>query len=189
MLQNLSFTLRRFRRQRLTTTLHIVGLTLGISVCLLIGLFIRHEFSFDRYHSKSDRTFRLNQLWVDFGNKTYHFSTPFPLADAVRKEVTGIERVTKVHHPFQNIIETGNRKFRQEHVMMTDPDFFDVFDVTRIQGDPKLAMSRPFQAVLTESTAKKFFSNEDPIGKVFRYNGNFNITVAAVIRDFPGNTQ
>src|SRR5829696_1488269 len=190
MFQNLSFTFRRFGRQKLTTILHIVGLTLGITVCLLIGLFIRHQVSFDMYHAKAERIYRVNQVWVDFGNKNFHFSTPFPLAHALRKEVSGIELVTKVHHPFQNVIEVnGSKKFRQDHVMMTDPDFFEVFDVTTVQGSPKQTMGKPYQAVLTESTAKKFFGNENPIGKNFKYNNDFNITVGAIIKDFPGNTH
>ena len=190
MFRNLAFIFRRFGRQKLTTSLHIVGLTLGITVCLLIGLFIRHELSFDMYHSKSNRIYRVNQVWVDFGNKTYHFSTPFPLAEAIRRDVSGIETVTRIHHPFQNLIEIdADKKFKQDHVMMTDPDFFDVFDVETVQGNPKQAMNKPYQAVLTESTAKKFFGNENAVGKVFKYNHDFNITVAAVIKDFPGNTH
>src|SRR5688500_2213229 len=190
MFRNLSFILRRFSRQKLTTTLHIVGLTLGITVCLLIGLFIRHELSFDGYHSKADRIYRVNQVWVDFGQKEFHFSTPFPLADDIRKEVAGIDHVTKVHHPFNNIIElNGNKKFKQDRVMMADAEFFDVFDVRVLQGNARQTLSKPYQAVLTESTAKKFFGNENPVGKIFKYNDEFNITVGAVIDDFPGNTH
>lgn len=190
MFRNLAFIFRRFGRQKLTTSLHIVGLTLGITVCLLIGLFIRHELSFDMYHSKANRIYRVNQVWVDFGKKNYHFSTPFPLAEAIRKDVSGIETATRIHHPFQSLIEiSADKKFKQDHVMMTDPDFFNVFDVEAVQGNPKQAMSKPYQAILTESTAKKFFGNENAIGKVFKYNHDFNITVEAVIKDFPGNTH
>ena len=190
MFRNISFTLRRYGRQKLTTALHIVGLTLGIAVCLLIGLFIRHELSFDGYHSKAGRIYRANQVWIEFGEKHFHYSTPFPLADAIRKDVTGIEKVTKVHHPFNNIIEINTeKKFKQDRVMMTDPDFFDVFDVVTVEGNARVALDKPYQAVLTESTAKKFFGNENAIGKIFKYNNQFNITVAAVIRDFPGNTH
>src|ERR1700750_2026251 len=100
--KNLSIILRRFYRQRLTTSLHVVGLTLGIAVCLLIGLFIKHELSFDTYESKADRTYRVDQVWKDFGKKVFHFSTPFPLADQLRKDVPSLELVTKVHHPWQS---------------------------------------------------------------------------------------
>ena len=188
--KNIPFILRRFSRQKLTTTLHIVGLTLGISVCLLIGLFVKHELSFDAYESKATRTYRLNTVWVDFGKKEFHYSTPFPLADQIRKDIPGLEYVTKVHHPFQSIIEINpTKRFKQDQVMMTDPEFLDVFDVKIVKGNAYETLRKPYQAVLTETTVKKFFGNEDPIGKTFTYNDSFNITVGSVIKDFPGNTH
>jgi len=188
--RNIPFILRRFSRQKLTTSLHIVGLTLGITVCLLIGLFVKYELSFDAYESKADRTYRLNTVWVDFGKKEFHYSTPFPLADQMRKDIPGLEYITKVHHPFQSIVEINpTKRFKQDRVMMTDPEFLDVFDVKVVKGNAYEALRKPYQAVLTEETAKKFFGNEDPIGKTFTYNDSFNITVGSVIRDFPGNTH
>jgi ABC-type antimicrobial peptide transport system permease subunit len=189
-IQNLSFILRRFSRQKLTTSLHVVGLTLGITVCLLIGLFIKYELSFDTYESKADRTYRLNTVWVDFGKKEFHYSTPFPLADQVRKDIPGLEYVTKVHHPQQAIIQINpEKKFNQDHVMMTDPEFLDVFDVKIVEGNAYETLRKPYHAILTQSTAKKFFGNEDAIGKVFTYNDSFQITVGGVIKDFPVNTH
>jgi ABC-type antimicrobial peptide transport system permease subunit len=72
---------------------------------------------------------------------------------------------------------------------MTDPEFLDVFDVKVVKGNAYEALRKPYQAVLTEETAKKFFGNEDPIGKTFTYNDSFNISVGSVIKDFPGNTH
>src|ERR1051326_4371939 len=190
MFRNIPIMFRRFSRQKLTTFLHITGLTAGITVCLLIGLFIKYETGFDSYESKADRTYRINQVWIDFGKKTFHYSTPFPLADQVRKDVPGLEYVTKVHHPFQAIVEINpSKRFSQDHVMMTDPEFLDVFDVKTVEGNAYEALRKPYQALLTESTAKKFFGNEDPLGKTFTYNDEFLITVGAVIKDFPGNTH
>jgi len=188
--KNIPFILRRFVRQKLTTSLHIIGLTLGVTVCLLIGLFIKYEMSFDSYETKAGRTWRINQVWVDFGKKEFHYSTPFPLADQIRKDVPGLENVTKVHHPFQSIIEINpTKRFKQDHVMMTDPDFLDVFDVKVIEGNAYEALRKPYHALLTETTAKKFFGNENPVGKVFTYNDSFQVTVGAMIKDFPGNTH
>src|ERR1043165_7291374 len=116
--KNIPFILRRFSRQKLTTSLHVVGLTLGMTICLLISLFIKHELSFDTYESKADRTYRIDQVWIDFGKRQLHYSTPFPLADQLRKDVPGLEYVTKIHYPFQNIIEINPvKRFKQEHVM------------------------------------------------------------------------
>jgi putative ABC transport system permease protein len=188
--KNLAFILRRFSRQKLNTLLHVVGLTIGITTCLLIGLFIRHELSFDGYHAKANRTYRVNQVWVDFGKKEFDYSTPFPLANQIRKDIAGIEQVTKVHHPNRAVIEINpDKRFKEEHVMMTDPEFFDVFDAEVVKGNVHEAMRKPYQAVITESLAKKYYGNEDPMGKVFLFKDKFNITVAGVIKDFPGNTH
>jgi hypothetical protein len=188
--KNVSIILRRFTRQKLTTTLHIVGLTIGITVCLLIGLFVKYELSFDTYQSKAGRIYRVNQVWIDFGKKSFHYSTPFPLADQMRKDVPGLEYVTKIHHPYENKIELNpTKRFKQDHVMMTDAEFIDVFDLKVVEGNAYEAMRKPYQALLTESTAKKFFGNEDALGKTFIYNDSFNITVGGIIKDFPGNTH
>lgn len=190
MFKNIPFILRRFSKNKLTTSLHVIGLTLGITVCILIGLFISHEMSFDTYESKADRTYRINQVWIDFGKKNFHFSTPFPLADQMRKDVPGLEYITKVHHPFENVIQINpTKRFKQDKVMMTDAEFIDVFDIKVVEGNAYEAMRKPYQALLTESTAKKFFGNEDALGKTFVYNDSFNITVGGVIKDFPGNTH
>jgi putative ABC transport system permease protein len=187
---NLSFILRRFIRHKFTTALHIIGLTLGITVCLLIGLFIKYETTFDTYEQLSDRTYRLNQVWVDFGQKTFHYSTPFPLARQIRKDVPGIEHVTQVHHPFQSVIEvSAQKRFKQDRVMMTDAEFLEIFDVKVLEGNAHEALNKPYQALLTESTAKKFFGNEDPLNKTFLFNDSFRITVGAVVKDFPANTH
>jgi hypothetical protein len=123
--KNIPFILRRFSRQKLTTSLHIVGLTLGITVCLLIGLFVKYELSFDAYENKADRTYRLNTVWVDFGKKEFHYSTPFPLADQIRK-IFGLENVTKVHHLSSNSSNQSNQKIQARSC---DDDRSGIFDV------------------------------------------------------------
>src|SRR5688572_3260880 len=183
--KHIPFILRRFGRQKLTTFLHVLGLTLGITVCLLIGLFIRYELSFDNYHSKADRIYRVNQVWIDEGKRNLHFATPFPLAEHIRKDVSGLENVTRIHYSYEPVVEINPvKRFKEDKVMMTDPEFLDVFDVKVLEGNAHEALRKPYQALLTESTAKKFYGNEDPIGKVFKFNKDFNITVAGVIADF-----
>ena len=190
MFNGFKLAFRRFGRQKLNTGFHIIGLTLGISVCLLIGLFLKYELSFDSWHKKAARIYRVNSLWTDAGQKNYHFSTPTPLAEAMRKEVTGVETVSMAHPVDGAIIEINPQKrFSQDHILVTEPQFLDVFDVTVLKGNARHALATPFQALLTEETAKKFFGNEDPVGKTFKYKNQYNITVAGLIRDFPPNTS
>lgn len=191
--KNLQLALRHLTRQKLNTTLHIVGLTLGMSVCLLIALFIRHELSFDTYHANASRTYRINSVWSEGEageKKDYHFSTPLPLADAIRHDISGLEHVSLIHPQQKSIIEINPQKrFQQEKMVIVEPDFLNIFTVEAISGNPYQVLRQPYQALLTESTAKKFFGNEDPIGKTFKLRDVINITVGGLIKDFPGNTQ
>lgn len=192
MLHNLKIVFRHLSRQKLNTSLHIVGLTLGLSVCLVIALFIRYELSFDAYHEKADRTYRIATIWKDESNLTKHFSTPFPLANAIRNEVSGIEHISFAHPVYTKIVELSPQKrFLQEHILAVEPEFLDIMHVEVVQGDVYKTLRQPYQAALTESVAKKFFGNENPIGKTFSLDVNtkYEFTVGAVIRDFPSNTH
>jgi putative ABC transport system permease protein len=191
MFNNIKITFRRLGRQKLNTTLHIAGLTIGMSVCLLIGLFLRHELSFDSYHAKAGRTYRICTVSTDRGNKHYDFSTPMPTAEALRAEVPGLETVAS-WQPVQEpvIVEVNpHKRFLQEHIVLAEPELLDVFDFEVLEGDAYGALGKPYQALLTETTAGKFFGNEDPIGKTFKYRDEFDITVAGIIKDLPANTH
>ncbi len=190
--KNISLAFRHLVRRKLDTSLHIIGLTLGLSVCLVIALFIRYELSFDAYHEKVDQTYRIISVWTDGNNKDKHFSTPFPLANAIRNEISGIEHISFAHPVYTKIVELNPQKrFLQEHILAVEPEFLDIINVEVVQGDIYKTLRQPYQAVLTESTAKKFFGSEDPIGKVFslEVNSKFEFTVGAIIRDLPPNTH
>jgi len=192
MINNLNVVFRHLNRQRLNTSLHIIGLTLGLSVCLVIALFIRYELSFDAYHEKADRTYRIISTWTQNGKSDYHFSTPFPLANAIRTEVTGLEHVSFAHPVYTKIVELSpQKKFIDERVMAVEPEFLEIFKVEVLKGDLYKTLRTPYQAALTESTARKFFGNEDPIGKTFSFTirDKFEFTVGALIKDFPSNTH
>jgi putative ABC transport system permease protein len=181
---------RHIARQKFNAALHIIGLTLGMSVCLLIALFLRYESGFDTFHDKASRTYRLNSVWTESGVKSYHYSTPMPLASVLRNSTTGIENVSLAHPLEKAIIDIGPQKrFLQDHILIVEPDFLDIFNVESVAGDPYATLRQPYQALLTESTAKKFFGKESPIGKSFRLRNEFDITVTGIIRDFPPTTH
>ncbi len=191
-INNLKITLRRLARQKTTTSLHVFGLTLGMAVCQLIGLFLRHELSYDTWHEKAGRTYRINSVWHDPGSINYHFSTPMPLAEALRAEVPGLETVAQWHpvRKQQALVEINpNKRFYQENVMLAEPELLDVFDIKVLEGEGHKALREPYQALLTESTAETFFGRESALGKTFRFRDEFTLTVAGIIEDLPANTH
>jgi len=189
-MDNFRFTLRHLGKQKLNTALHIVGLTLGMSVCLLIGLFLKYELSFDTWHKKADRIYRINSVWTSNGKESYSFSTPIPVSLALRKEVPGLETVAAVHPTWNAIVEISpEKRFSENRVLFAEPEFLDVFDMEIVKGNGRDALNKPGHALLSESQVLKYFGNEDPIGRTFKLNAKKTFTVAGVYRDLPSNTH
>ena len=189
-LNNLLFSVRHLRRQKLNSLLHVTGLTLGMSVCILIGLFVKHELSFDVYHSKTDRIYRVNSVWTETGKQFNLYASPFPLAEAIRNDISGIETVALARPQFKAMIEISPQKiFKQDHVLIVEPAFLDIFNIEIVSGDATKALIIPYQAIVTETIAKKYFGNEDAIGKTFKYRDKFIITIGGIMRDLPSNTS
>ncbi len=189
-MNNLRFIIRRLSRQKIHTTLHIIGLTLGLCVCILIALFLQYELSFDGYHQKADRIFRVNQVWDEKGNKEYEHSSWYPMSTALREEVPFLEYTSIAHHVTKAEIEINpTKRFKHKHILAVEPDFLDIFDIEVLEGNGHEALRKPFHALLTQSTAEKFFGREDALGKTFLYKNDFEITVGGIIKDLPNNTH
>ncbi len=189
-INNLGITIRRLARQKINTGLHVTGLTIGMSVCLLIGLLLHYEWSFDRYHHKADRTYRIISTYSDASKTNYHFSTPLPLAEALRTTVSGLENITLAHPFWTATLEVNSQKrFIEKHILAAEPDILDILDIDVITGNGYEALRKPYHALITESMARKYFGKEDPLGKTLRFNNEFNITIGGMIRDQPSNTH
>ncbi len=188
--QTLYFIVRKLRRQPLNTFFHILGLTVGLSVCFSIGMFIRHEVSFDNYHQKKDRIYRVNQVWENQGKKRIYNGAPFPLAEALRREVPECEQVAAAFPLGEKIIEIDHKhRFKEDRILMADTELLDIFDFEVLEGDAHQALRLPNQALLTESTAKRYFGERPALGETFQYDNQHTITVAGIIADLPVNTH
>jgi putative ABC transport system permease protein len=189
-LRTLKSGFRHLLSQKLNSTLHIAGLSLGMTVCLLIGLFIRFELSFDNYHPEAKRIYRINEAWKNKDEVQKHYSTPIAMVAALRESMPAIEHVALFIPVHQRIVDVSpGVRFNEKNVMITDPEFLNIFPLETVKGDARATLSKPYQALLTESTAKKYYGDEDPLGKSFRFNSKFDITVGGIIRDMPANSH
>lgn len=189
--KNLQFIIRRLLRQKRDTILNVLGLTLGLTTCLIIGLFLKYELSFDTYHQKADRIYRVNQVWEapSYGIQ-YKYAAPAPLGAALREEVSGIETVASVFPQDAKTIEVSSGKlFNQEKILLAESTVLDIFDFNILEGDAHEALRQPWQTILSESTAKKFFGTENPMGKTLIYDGEHRLTVAGIMGDLPANAH
>lgn len=188
--KHLQFIIRRLKKQKIHTVLHLLGLTIGLTVCLLIGIFIFHELSYDNYHAEAEKTYRVNQVWEEEGEISLDYSAPYPLPIAIKEELPEVAKVGVAYPQSERIIELeGGKRFKQSHVLMVSADLLDILDFGLIRGNAREAMGKPNQAILSQATAKKFFGNADPIGKSFLYRNKHTIEVAGVMKNPPNNTH
>ncbi|MEI9917448.1 MAG: ABC transporter permease [Bacteroidota bacterium] len=185
---------RGFLKQKGYSFLNVLGLAIGIACFLLISLYMRNEYSFDRIHSKADRIYRIHEILQSNGVGERSASQPFPVANAlVNDYAPRIEKAVRFFNyqaPTLAMSTLDNKKvFNESRVFCTDSTFFDVFDFPMIEGNPKTALSAPQTIVLTESMAKRYFEDQDPIGQYLRFQGTTNLLVTGVMRDVPLNTH
>src|SRR6187455_2286287 len=183
----LKVALRYLLRNKGYTAINILGLAIGICCCVLIMLFVRSEFSYDRFHSKSDRIYR---AWVKEHNEDMEdiidIVTPLPLAGALQGNFPDIESTCRVYS-FGPLVKVGEKSF-SEDVRMVDSSFFQIFDFKFIEGNRENPFPTSNSILLTEKTAKKYFGKENAIGKnVEMQMGNEKVVfaVAGVIRSAP----
>ena len=184
---------RKLSRHKAYSLMNITGLTLGLAGAILIFLLIRFETSFDGFHSRGSRLFKIITEESHNGNVEKTQGTPGPLAETLSSGYESIEKTTMVYYQggalFTVKRDPSDAKFQEKSgVAFTSPSFFEMFDFPWIQGDPS-SLNRPDALVLSKSLAKKFFGNREAIGQVVRYDNQKDLIVTGIVEDFPKNTD
>jgi putative ABC transport system permease protein len=160
----LKVAMRYLLRNKGYTAINILGLAIGITCCILIMMFVRSEFSYDKFHSKSDRIYR---AWVvehyDDQDDIIDITTPLPLAGALQESFGEIESTCRVQN-LNSLVKTAGQSFNED-IRMVDSTFFEVFDFAFLKGDRENPFPTSNSILLTENIAKKYFGEENAIGK------------------------
>lgn len=184
----IKIALRNMLKAKGYSAINILGLAVGLACCLLIVLFITDELSYDTHYANGDRLYRV-YLNARVNNKDLvTVTTNSPLAAAMMKEVPEVETAGRLYSPGNFTIRYGEKIFNEERMYFADPTMLDIFSVTVRDGDVK-NFDQPNMIILSESMAKKYFSDENPIGKVLRLDGKTDYKVIAVYNDVPGNAH
>jgi hypothetical protein len=179
---------RNIKRNKGFFALNFIGLYISIVVCLLIGLIILHETSFDKSANKNLFIYRVVKSDTRSTGKTYGAVTPYPVATALRA-ATNMKLISQIHFQRDDVISFDNKKFKEQNIVFADSVFPRLFPLTVKQGSIGRALTEPGFAILTEETAHKFFGNENPIGKRVKIANLVDLQVAAVIANAPGNSH
>jgi len=190
----LKIAIRNFTRQKSYTALNIVGLSLGMAASLLILQYVKYERSFDAFHAGAQDTYRIQYNGWQNGKLNFESAVAVPAAPAALKanfpEVLEYTRLL----PLAGILEYERPgaeplTFREEKAMFADTSFFKIFDFTITAGDETTCLSGLNKIVLSETTARKYFGDEDPVGKHLKFDNSFDFEVTAVFRDIPENSH
>ncbi len=164
------------------------GLSTGIACCLLIFLFVRHEWTYDAFHEKSDRIYQVAAGGVDFDDNPFISArTPLPLAATLEQQYPDVVRTVRITE-YPSDIRIGEDTFRKENALFCDPSFFEMFSFTMIEGDPGTALGEANSVVVSKSAAAKYFGQESPTGRTLLVQG-IPLTVTGVAENGPDNSS
>ncbi|MFY0593746.1 ABC transporter permease [Roseivirga sp.] len=198
MLSNM-FTIawRNAIRHKQFSLLNILGLSIGITASLLIGLYVMNQMSYDNFHEKGDRIYRINQPMI-WGNWEDQFASTGPnVAVALRADVPEFEEVTRLQAPGRHVVSyqpdgDSPKSFGENSLFIAEGNFFNVFTFPLIEGDPNTALVEPFSIVITEEMALKYFGKEEALGKTLKVDqgGNSNaFRVSGIAQSLPTNSH
>jgi putative ABC transport system permease protein len=182
---------RNYWKNKTASAINLFGLTIGLTSCLLIGLYIKHEWSYDSFQTKSHRIARVIMEYSFSGgseSKKGNF-TSTRVAKVFKTQFPEVESAVKMVK-YDQVVESGRKLFSEKNFMYADESFFDFFSFDWLQGDMRRALSATHEIVLTQSTAKRYFGSEDPIGKTLRLTtDSIPYLVTGLMRDCPSNSQ
>ncbi|MEP1779142.1 ABC transporter permease [Reichenbachiella sp.] len=184
---------RNLVRNKLYTTINVLGLALGIAACQMVLNYVLHETSYDNWHSKKDRIYRLIQEIDRPDDFLKYAKVPHPVKPLLLQEFPEIEQVTRIY-PSAIIggkikMKYQEQQYYEEDIFMVDPNFFEVFDFEFLEGNEATALIHPNSLVLTEKSARKYFGSTSPLGKTIDYNGQTNLEITGVIKHVPENSH
>lgn len=179
---------RNIIRDKTFSLINVFGLAIGLATCFLIGLYIKHQLSFDTFHQNSDNIYRV-YIHGRFGENEFKAPrTSNVTKEALLSDFSEVEQATRFVK-FSQLIEYNDKRIVENDLMYADSDFLKVFTFPLIDGDPENALSKPHQIVLTESTAEKYFGDKNPMGEVIRVGGERLFQVSGICEDVPDNSH
>jgi putative ABC transport system permease protein len=186
--------IRHLLKNKGYTFLNALGLSVGLACFTLISLWVKNELSYDQFHEKADRIYRVAGLFTDESGKFDQAVTCIPLGPALARDLPEVEEALRIDVN-DAVVQYNDKKFNEPDILGVDPSFLTMFSFKVLKGDAANALNEPYNILISESMAKKYFGDKDPIGeslKIFQYDPNgqgAEYKVTGVIEDCPVNSH
>lgn len=180
---------RNLFRNKTATGINLLGLTTGLTCCLLIGLYMQHELSYDNFQQKGERTARLIMEYSFGGDVKRGNFTSTAVAPVFKRTFPEIESSIRMVQ-YARIVQRGDKTFDEKRFLYADSTFFDIFSFKLYEGHPQHGLTGPNKVILTASAAEKYFGKESPIGKTIKVGSDgVDYLVTGLMQDCPSNSQ
>ena len=179
--------LRNLRKHKLYSFINILGLTAGLTACLLIGVYIMHELSYDKFNKNANRIVRATMEYSNAGTLNTAATTGTKVGPQFKRTFPAVEEFVRTYMG-SRVVKYGDKVFEENAFLYADDAFFKIFSFQLIQGNAADVLNAPDKIVLTESIAKKYFGEEDALNKTLKI-GKKDYTVAGICKDVPQNSQ
>ena len=178
-------------RHKVYSFINLFGLTVGLTCCLLITLYITNELSYDKYHTKANRIYRVTRNFVNQdGTVNLHLGNIAPpYGPLLKSYFPDLEEVVRILQNNAVVAVNPERTFNEKEVFFAEPGFFKIFTVPVLSGNPAKALNEPNTVMLTEKMADKYFPNQNPVGQVLRMDSQLSLKVTGVYQSFPANSH
>ncbi|MEO6870125.1 MAG: ABC transporter permease [Ginsengibacter sp.] len=179
---------RKIQKNKLYSFINILGLSTGLAACILIGLYVFNELSYDKFNTNSERIARVTMEYGSGGSSEQTAVTGNKVGPQLKRTFPLVDSYVRTMKS-SRVISNGSNAFDEKNILYADADFFKVFSFKLLQGNDSLALSDPYSIVLTKSVAKKYFGNENPIGKTLRIDDVRDYVITGIVADPPINSQ
>ncbi len=177
--------IRNTFRDKAFTTLNVLGLAVGMASFIIIMLWVKDELSYDRYNVNADRIYRMNFYMRLNGHEGTSSFCAAPLAATLMKEYPEVEKAVRFRRYDESLVKYNNTSYTESGIIFADSTVFGIFTIPVIRGNAETALTAPFSIAISESTAKKYFGDEDPLNKILKFDNNTDYRVTAVYKDIP----
>lgn len=176
--------LRNLQKNSVYSFINVAGLSIGIASSMLILLWVADEYAFDRFHENYDRIYKVykSETWAQ-GIGTGP-SMPYPLKEAIKNKSSQVKHIVMTNWGEGNMLQVGDKRLNKFGLSASE-DFFKIFSFNMVKGDPNTALKEPNSIVITESTAKTFFNDQDPINQLIKIDNGQELKVTGVVKDVP----
>jgi putative ABC transport system permease protein len=181
----LKIAFRNIIRHKAFAAINIAGLAIGMACSIFILLWVQNELSYDRFHKNANKIYRITGDAGDFKAAVNCAGMPPEL----KIKMPVVKNYVRLSHPSTNVFEAGIKKFEERNVFYADSTFLQVFSFKLIKGNPETALMRPDAVLITEDMAKKYFGQEDAMGKTLKKDNGSNVIVAGVLANIPSNSH